>query len=67
MRILLDLGVLEAGTMLALLNYVYYRSPHLLEFLALVNKQNKKTKKKFLTNVISLFIVKLRVKNYKVS
>lgn len=64
MRILPDLGVLEAGTMLALLNYVYYRSPHLLEFLALVNKQNKK---KFLTNVISLFIVKLRVKNYKVS
>lgn len=63
MRILPDLGVLEAGTMLALLNYVYYRSPHLLEFLALVNKQNKK---KFLTNVISLFIVKLRVKNYKV-
>lgn len=37
MRIILDLGVLEAGTLLAFLNYVYYKFPHLLGFLALVN------------------------------
>lgn len=65
--ITLDLGLLEAGTMLALLNHIITNSLILHGFLILIHGRKKKNNSASLTNIIGLFTIKLRVKNHKVS